>query len=318
MLDKIQAVGIFCSTVVPTVNPQPSQHTSALKLVRLESVALIQVAGLQAFGEPTQTLFAGAVVERFRLDVTATAFLQRVVADGSRGRHGLFDVSVFDDAVFFFRMVQHHSGKEVRLQFQANRILVVFDLGNLLTNLIELIGVAKQVLNVVTDFVSDHVGLSEIPRCTELASQLAEEGCVEINFFIGRAIERSRAAAGHAASTVDLVFEQNQRWFFVVAARLCEQIRPNVFRICENGADKFAGLDFLGRQFDFAAGTGRSGLLGGLLQELLWVAAEQTDDDRDHDHADSATNDSATAAGSTIFHIVTLSSSTPTHAAPVV
>ena len=267
MLDKIQAFGIFCSTVVPTVNPQPSQHTSALKLVRLESVALVQVAGLQAFGEPTQTLFAGAVVECLGLDVTATAFLQRVVADGSRGRHGLFDVAVFDDAVFFFRMVQHHSGKEVRLQFQANRILVVFDLGNLLTNLIELIGVAKQVLNVVTDFVGDHVGLSKVPRCTELASQLAEEGCVEINLFIGRAIERTRAAAGHAASTVDLVFEQDQRRFLVFATGLRKQIRPNIFRVSEYGADKFTGFDFLRCQLDLATGTTGGRLLSGLLQE---------------------------------------------------
>lgn len=45
------------------------------QLVGLKRVALREITGLQPFGEPTQSLFAGSVAECFGLDVTPAAFL---------------------------------------------------------------------------------------------------------------------------------------------------------------------------------------------------------------------------------------------------
>ena len=64
---------------------------------------------------------------------------------------------------------------------------------------------ALEVLDVVADFVGDDIGLGEIARRAEAAAQFVEEGRVDVNALVGRAVERPhrrlrRAAARLAAA----------------------------------------------------------------------------------------------------------------------
>ena len=59
-----------------------------------EGVSLVGVAGLEAFGEPAETLFGGAVGEGIGADGAGTA-LEGVVSDGFGGAHCFFDVACF-------------------------------------------------------------------------------------------------------------------------------------------------------------------------------------------------------------------------------
>ncbi len=66
--------------------------------------------------------------------------------------------------------------------------------------LIDDLAVAEQVLDVMADLVGDDVGLREFRfRAAELAFKLVEEGGIEINRLVGRAVEwpdlRGRRAA---------------------------------------------------------------------------------------------------------------------------
>ena len=59
-----------------------------------EGVALVGVAGFEAFGEPAETLLGGAVGEGVGADAAGTA-LEGIVTDGFGGAHRFFDVAFF-------------------------------------------------------------------------------------------------------------------------------------------------------------------------------------------------------------------------------
>ena len=74
----------------PVVHRDPP----VLQLLSSEGVALAGVAGLQAFHEPADALFAGAVSEALLIRMALAAFLKGVVADRRRGSQALLDVTL--------------------------------------------------------------------------------------------------------------------------------------------------------------------------------------------------------------------------------
>jgi hypothetical protein len=74
---------------------RPSSRAS-----RVEAVALLDVARLQAAPEPALPLRRSAVGEGIGNDIALRLLLQAVIADGSRGVQSLFDISGFKVAFF--------------------------------------------------------------------------------------------------------------------------------------------------------------------------------------------------------------------------
>src|SRR5215467_9103078 len=66
-----------------------------------------------------------------------------------------------------------------------------------------------QALNVMTDFVRDHVRARELARRPEATAELLEESEVEIHTAVLRTVEGARRRFGHAARRVNRVAEQH-------------------------------------------------------------------------------------------------------------
>src|ERR1700735_157243 len=89
---------------------------------------------------------------------------------------------------------------------------------------------AQNFLHVMAQLVRDYVGLREFSRSAEAIFQLVEEGQVEINLFIARAVKRPGGSLGEATRGIDVVPEENH---FCVAV-LRKDLRPGILRIVEN------------------------------------------------------------------------------------
>src|SRR6185295_5060904 len=99
---------------------QPSE------LARLERVALVNAAGLQAALEPGDALRARAVGEALGNDRALRALLQCVVADLRRGVQGLFDIALFQNLARRLGVMAPDAGEAVGLQLEphADRVLL--------------------------------------------------------------------------------------------------------------------------------------------------------------------------------------------------
>ena len=89
-------------------------------------------------------------------------FLKRVVANGSGGSKAFFDITWLNHLAVQICMVCPDTRQIVRLKLQANGILV--GLGFALGSSCSLNpgAIAKQVLDVVAHFVSNHISLGEV------------------------------------------------------------------------------------------------------------------------------------------------------------
>ncbi len=89
-------------------------------------------------------------------------------------------------------MVCPDARQEIRLELEPNRQLVAFFLAHLALGSVHLLADAEQVLNVMSDFVSNDVGLGELAGGLEFVRELFEEAQVDVDLRVGRAIERAR------------------------------------------------------------------------------------------------------------------------------
>ncbi len=140
------------------------------------------------------------------VDPLARLLLDPVVADGLGRVDGLVDVAlveVGEDAVAVTRVPGPHAGVAVGLELEAHGV----GLGALLGA--DLAHGAEQVLDVVAVLVAEDVGLDEVAAlAAELALEdVGEEGRVEVDLLIGRAVEGSDLRGGLAAAGVDAAAE---------------------------------------------------------------------------------------------------------------
>lgn len=159
-------------------------------------------------------------------------------------------------------------------------------------------GFAGEFLDVVTDFVSDDVGVGEVAAATELAIHLEEEGGVEVNRFFGGEVKGAHAgvgdpASGHAGHAVVV----DQFGWAVGLSVLAKHLGPDLFGGAFDGGDEV--VDFL---FAFGLGFGGSLLGGGLgegAHDLSGVLFEDKDGDEGHDDRSEATAHGGTSTSTT-------------------
>src|SRR4051794_7010139 len=109
----------------------------------------------------------------------------------------------------FVRRMCPNPGEAISLQFQLHRnafrrrrILFLVLMCLLLD--------ADQLLNVVSDFVCQHVSLGKLSRRSESALQLIVKTKIDIHLFVGWTIERSGSRLRHSTGGVDRIAKQNE------------------------------------------------------------------------------------------------------------
>ena len=90
----------------------------------------------------------------------------------------------------------------------------------------------------MADFVGNHIGLSEIPRCMKAILQFLIELQVDIDLAIERAIERTHGRLAGAAGRRRGAGEQHQVRLNVLFAALAELLLPDTLRGTEHLADE--------------------------------------------------------------------------------
>ncbi len=105
--------------------------------------------------------------KRVRYHPTLPLLLQTVIADGVGRVQGFFDVTRFQPVQTLLRIVGPDTGQAIGLQLLTHQqAAITFHLPALLASCLNFRGNAEQCLNVVSDFMSDHVGLGEVTGLT--------------------------------------------------------------------------------------------------------------------------------------------------------
>jgi len=107
--------------------------------------------------------------------------LKSVVADPIGSVDSLFDITFLEDVIFLVRVMRPHAGQIIRLKLQSHGHLIGHQFVAPGTNFVDLIAEAREILNVVSDLVRDHVGLRKIAGRLMSLSQLVEERWVNVN-----------------------------------------------------------------------------------------------------------------------------------------
>ena len=93
---------------------------------------------------------------------------------------------------------------------------------------------AELILHMVTHLMGDDVGVSEVAIGTNLLFHAFEKFKVEINCFVGRAIERSAGRGGVTTTRTNSIAEDNHLGRIVGAPHFLEFFVPHVFGACKD------------------------------------------------------------------------------------
>jgi hypothetical protein len=293
------------------------QGRADLQLPRLEEVVFehgADVAGFETFLEPAHALLGGAVSEGVGHDVSLRLFLKPVVSDGVGGSHRLLNIALFEKVFHALGMMGPDAGEVVGLEFEADGEFVVFGFAYAALYLVHLVGDAEEVLHVMTDFVGDDVGLGKVTRGAQLISEIAIEAEIDVDFLIGRAIERAGLGTGEATTGLDFAREEHKARLPVALAVAPEELIPDVLGISEDGFDELG-------EFVIRSSGARSLLLNlalgripHLLEKRLRVSTEKDDEQDDDKGAEAASDGEWFAAhASPVFDIGALTSAFPAH-----
>ena len=174
--------------------------------------------------------------ERVRDDVALGLSLQSIVSDRRRGLHRRFNIARLNESPPFFRMVCPYTGKTICLQFDAHLKLIGLDFVHSTLSLLNLGENAQQILDVMTNFVGNHVSLRELTALAadiaapEAPRKISEEGGVEIDLLVVRTVEGAHRRLGHPAGRARHPGEHDQGRCGVALAGLREDFLPLNFR----------------------------------------------------------------------------------------
>ncbi len=264
-------------------------------------------------------------------DAAAGHLLDAVVADSRGGAKSGVDVLLVDLQPIFGG-VGPDAGETIGLEFQANRKRIGIA-RVLLLKLAHFGFDPENLLDVVTDLMSDYIGLGKLAGGCELPLEFVEEAEVEIDFLIARTIERSGGAVGLAAGGRCRIAEKNQLGVAVLTVGLCrENLGPIGLNVVENEGDEIdLGLFFgVERAVGNGARSGRAVVGTGAAsaekgeEVLVENQAQNADDnhpaDAEMDAAETtsaaARYEASTAAATlvaAIFDVVTGSAGCPFH-----
>ncbi len=159
---------------------------------------------------------------------------------------------------FFVAVMSPGASEIIGLQFQPHGPRVEFFFRQFPAFFIDYITVAQQRLNMVPDFVRDHVGLREIRfRPAETFFEFFVKCGIDVDFLIGGTIEGTDGGVGRAARGIDFAREHMDFRMDVGLAHFLKLFVPDFFRVAQNGRDEFmrAVVDRNGRPLLDRRGT---------------------------------------------------------------
>src|SRR5688572_12480610 len=101
--------------------------------------------------------------------------LESVIADRRCSPQSLLEVPGFNEIAVTLGMMSPYPGETVGLQLHPNGEGVSLSAGCLMLKAIHPFGDAEKILDVMPDLVGDDIGLREVTRRAEPASQFVEE-----------------------------------------------------------------------------------------------------------------------------------------------
>src|SRR3954465_9415981 len=99
---------------------------------------------------------------------------------------------------------------------------------------------------MMSEFVGQNVSLGKISRRAKALLQLVIKAEIDVNLFIGRAVERTGGRARRSAAGSCCVAKQNQLGVAIRNALLRENCRPRLLCIIEDKRHKLYRWLFLG------------------------------------------------------------------------
>ncbi len=198
--------------------------------------------------------------EGFRTDATCCHALQAVVTDSGGRAQRRVDIAAGDCRVILGG-VSPDACKTVGLQFEPDREWVLL-VGIGLLKSPNLRFDAKDLLNVVTNLVSNDVGLCELARSSEALTQFVEEAEVKIDFLVFGTVERPDGSLGQAATRWNWVTKENEMSVMVGAVgEVGQNAIPSILDIAENDISDEVGFGLL-LSIALGVGNGSDGLSG--------------------------------------------------------
>src|SRR5271166_5460407 len=282
----------------------------------VEGITTTDVAGDQTLAEPLDPLGRSAVGEGVWNHVALGLLLQGVIANGRRRAKPRFDIAFLENVPFPLGVVSPDAGVIVGLELEHHRKPVGIFLANPALQLGDLLAGPEQVLNMVADLMSNHIGLGEFARRTEPFLELVIEGQIDVDSLVRRAIKRPDGGAGQSAAFgPDLIREHDEMWFPVLPAGLGEKIGPDVLGHGQCRLDEISLLFFLGapgRRFLLRAA--RLGPLHSLQQGSGISAREKAHHQHDQDRANTTTDRNlARGDPSSVLDVITPAFVLPSH-----
>ena len=104
--------------------------------------------------------------------------LDGIIPDRIGSAHCLFDVAFFQIVA---TVIGPDSGEVVSLQFESHGVLIVI---GATPHRADFARSSEKILNVVTDLMSDHVGLGEIARSAERSRQFIVEFQIDVDRWL--------------------------------------------------------------------------------------------------------------------------------------
>jgi hypothetical protein len=94
----------------------------------------------------------------------------------------------------------------------------------------------------MADLVGDHISAGELAGRAEALGEILEEGAVEIDALVPRAIEGPHRGAGHSARRFHAAAEEHEPRGLVLAAHIAEELGPGVFGVAQHSRHELLGL----------------------------------------------------------------------------
>ena len=207
-------------------------------------------------------------------------------------------------------MLAPDAGQAIGLQFELHRQRIGLAWAGAAAGFFDLRGNAELLLNVVTDFMRDDVGLGELARRLETLFQLAEEDEVDINLLVARAVKRPHRRLAGAAGGGRHAGKEDQLGFLVGMAAGAKGRIPGVFGRGEHLRDEARGAVVGGWALC------RSALLDGRHAATAQhvehgeridaeeIAGDQRNDDGAQAHAPATQAQSAATTAAAVFEVV--------------
>src|SRR5262249_24403928 len=155
--------------------------------------------------------------EGLRMNPSTCHPLNAVVGNRRSGVQRRLDITLLQQIPLSGRM-SPHTCQTVGLQFHPDR-QIVGALGARLLHLPHLPIDVQEMLNMMSDFVREHVRLRELAGRAEAGAQLIVESEIDVDLLIARAVERASRRLSKAARRIDGITEEHELGMTVTAGQ---------------------------------------------------------------------------------------------------